>query len=779
MYQYTAAVPGVTGTGFPGQPRVRGGQVTDLGYEFEGIPIADRSVGFYTTTLSNIGVSNLEVYTGGLGAANAANGTGLLNSVMKVGTYPGFTNIAVDVGSPDFNHYLTFERGYATPDHRWSYYVGFSGSNENTTYAAPGAVYPGVMFWGNDGPGPIYTRDLVGNFHYRPGNNDDLQFVITNGYGFFNYDYLINKGPGQPPVLQFEPCKGATANSNTFTGASGGTSPNGSTCPLGLYWGAIPNDSGNRWYQYAALGKLQWNHTLNSHSYFSLRFAENYGAYIFNQPIGDANIPAYENPGDFWNWAQTLGMSGSACPTYPYPAGSPVVSPAGDSGDLCAFDDGIQNFWGERRSNMFFGFLDYENLINSHVTLKTGISDEHDNNIFHYELTNQFSTQPNGSVTWPALYEDATYPTNRQQIYGEGDFHTGNFLLVPGLMYGQEHYGFPGGKTVSVLNPTFNGTFTVDPRNVLRFSYGDTASFIGSTYVYTTPNSLITRNPLQPGVSFDPQINHNADLMWEHQFNSDTSLRVGPWVSKTTNYYEDYTPIIGHLPDGTPIFSKTSVLANNQRHQDFGVEFALNHVDNRELGTSYWISATYDNYWTTSTALASAFINSPEPQNLIDANVLLRASENPLWSATAVFDFHSNGFHFDPMIVYQTDYYYYNLNNSCQCAIDTSLPTPQIVEPISISGAFWTVNLQAYKEFGSKRNFFVGFKVDNLFDNTNDVAPCMSDGSGCFPYDGPYSGVVNAPGSYMFQNYAEDPYIGALSVNSMQRLFEFYAGVRM
>jgi hypothetical protein len=315
LYQYTAVVPGVTGTGFPGQPRVHGGQVTDLGYEFEGIPIEDRSVGFYTTTLNNIGVSNLEVYTGGLSAANAANGTGLLNSVLKVGTNPGFVQITQDIGSPAFNHMLSFQTGYATPDHRYSYYVGYSGANEMTNYDY--GTFPGEMFWGGDGPGPIAIRDWVGNFHYRPNPKDDFQFVATNGYGYFNFDYLINKQPGEPPALQFEPCPGAVAVGNynskhnpngTPTAATGGTAPNGQPCPVGLYWGALPNAQGNTWYQYAALGKLQWNHTIDNHSFFSLRFAENYGSYIFNQLIGDANIPGLENPGKPWNWSQTLEM---------------------------------------------------------------------------------------------------------------------------------------------------------------------------------------------------------------------------------------------------------------------------------------------------------------------------------------------------------------------------------------------------------------------------------------------------------------------------------------
>src|SRR5579884_1938626 len=56
IYEWFAVTPGVTANGFPAQPRIRGGQVTDLGYEFEGIPIQDRIVGFFTTNLSNTGL---------------------------------------------------------------------------------------------------------------------------------------------------------------------------------------------------------------------------------------------------------------------------------------------------------------------------------------------------------------------------------------------------------------------------------------------------------------------------------------------------------------------------------------------------------------------------------------------------------------------------------------------------------------------------------------------------------------------------------------------------
>ncbi|HKE37022.1 MAG TPA: carboxypeptidase-like regulatory domain-containing protein, partial [Candidatus Baltobacteraceae bacterium] len=804
LYQYTAVVPGVTGTGFPGQPRVHGGQVTDLGYEFEGIPIEDRSVGFYTTTLNNIGVANLEVYTGGLSAANAANGTGFLNSVLKVGTNPGFVQLTQDIGSPSFNHMLSFQTGYATPDRRYSYYVGYSGANEMTNYDY--GTYPGVLFWGGTGPGPIAIRDWVGNFHYRPNPKDDFQFVVTNGYGYFNFDYLINQQSGEPPALQFEPCPGAVPVGNygkhnpsgTPTAATGGTAPNGQPCPVGLFWGALPTAQGNTWYQYAALGKLQWNHTIDNHSFYSLRFAENYGAYIFDQTIGDANIPGLENPGKPWNWARTIGLPGNACPRYPYAAGSPVVEPKGDPYDLCAFDDGVQNFWGERRSNMYFGTLDYQNVLSDAITVKAGVTDEVDQNIFNYQLTNQYNyTSGNpytNNGTWPAIYENSTYPTNRQQVFADSAFHVGKFLLTPGLLWAQQHYAFPdGGQTVSILNPTFNGTYAFSPKDVMRFSWGDTASFIGSAYVYTSPNSLITRNPKEPGTSFAPQLNHNFDIQWEHQFDSETSLRVGPWVSKTTNYYETYQPVVGHTSTGLPIFSKTSVLSNNQQHQDFGIEFALNRLDHHPIGVSYWLTATYDNYWTTASALAGAYINEPLPQNIVDQGTLIRATANPLWSTSFLLDLHSGGFHVDPLIVYQTGYYF-NVGDVHSC-VPASVPdygcgyssyggkqvAPYIASPEQIAGAFWVTNLQVYDEIGPHRNFLVGVKVNNLFDNTNDVTPCFSTTTGCAPYfNGPYSGVKHAPNNgYIYQNYAENPYIGALSVDSMQRMIEVYFGFKL
>jgi len=300
IYQWLAVTPGVTANGFPAQPRIRGGQVTDLGYEFEGIPIQDRIVGFFTTNLSNTGINNTEVYTGGLAGAGAVNGTGYFNSVLKTGTFPGFSDLGIQTSTPEQNQYLSFDRGWASADHRFSYYVGFTGVNSQNQYSYGENTFPGVVFppCYCDGPGPVKERNWVANFHYHPNLKNDFQFVATNDNGDFDFNYLLTRAPGEPLPLAIQPCNGAHADANVpATNASGGTAPNGQTCPEGIYWSALGNGQGNIWHHYGGLGKIQWNHNFNDRSFLNLRLSNNFNQYIFDQPMADPNIPNLENPG--------------------------------------------------------------------------------------------------------------------------------------------------------------------------------------------------------------------------------------------------------------------------------------------------------------------------------------------------------------------------------------------------------------------------------------------------------------------------------------------------
>ncbi len=823
IYQWMAITPGVTAT-INSQPRIRGGQVTDLGYEFEGIPIQDRIVGFFTTNVSNTGLSNVELYTGGLAGAGAVNGTGYFNSVMKTGTYPGFTTLSFTASTPEQNQYLSFERGWASPNHRFSYYLAFTGVNSANQYDYGEYSFPGVVFpqCYCDGPGPVKERNWAGNFHYHPDAKNDFQIVATNDLGDFDFNYFLTRAQGEPLPLAVAPCPGATpAFGANGTYATGGTAGNGQTCPLGIQWSALGNSQGNIWHHYGGLGKIQWNHDFSEHESLNFRIADNYNEYIFDQPMADPNIPGLENPGAPYSWSQNV--LGATCPPYPYTAGSPVQLPVGDPFDLCMSGDGIQVFWGNRRSNIWQVAADYTNVLSEHLTLKAGVSHELDHNTFNYYDTAAYTTPPNGQLLYPSITEQADYPTNEQIAYFNPDIHIGKLLLSPGVTFAQRHYAFPadqlyatgngvcptgitcnvysGGYTAHAIDPTFNGTYAFGPNDDVKFSWGDTTSFIASAYVYTSALAAYTgfdqgntaRNPFLPGTSFAPQQNHAAELLYEHNFGNNTTMRVGPYYNKTTNYYNQFRPFLGFfqtgcnvlvisscipcsfVPGGTackPFFPKTSILTNNGEHNTMGVEFALNHINNAPLGTSFWLSATYDNYWTTSTSLSAAYINFPLPSYLINSGLRLRDSANPLWSGTILADFHSNGFHFDPLVYYQGDTFFYPNGSLCANANTGLFDVCQQ----QVAHGWWWTKVNVYKDFGTKPTVTLGFTVSNLFNNTTDTTPCTNgdpyyapyNGTGCWPFDGPQSGVVGPPGQLIYQNYSQSP-----------RTFYFYAGVRM
>jgi hypothetical protein len=58
--------------------------------------------------------------------------------------------------------------------------------------------------------------------------------------------------------------------------------------------------------------------------------------------------------------------------------------------------------------------------------------------------------------------------------------------------------------------------------------------------------------------------------------------------------------------------------------------------------------------------------------------------------------------------------------------------------------------------------------VSNLFDNVTDTTPCQSDGTGCWPFDGPQSGVTAPLNQWIYQNYSQSP-----------RTIYFFAGIKM
>ena len=746
LYEYTATVPGLApiGGAFPSEPSIRGGQDTDNGYEYDGIPIAERILGFFTSNLSNVGIGNLEVYTGGLNAGAAANGTGIINSVVKAGRYPAFGSVAFGLTSPVYNHKIGLEYGGATFDNRFSYYMAFGGVLSENVYNGGENTYPNVVYGpggvSSTNAGPVNTRDLVGNFHYRPSAKDDIQFMIENSLYDQNNDYLLYTGTTGAPLLKLAPCPGAVADpSDSFgTFGKGGVAPNGQPCVGGLYFQGLGNGLGVATRHYGGLGKIQWNRVIGDHASIAFRLAENFNQYLFDQVLTDPNNP---DP----NIESPLP---AGCPPLPYRAGAPLPITAG--GSTCTHDSG--DYYQDRNSRMYIAALDYTDTPTSNLTLKAGLGQEYDQN--YRDIRNLSTFDPNTGA-WPgrAFYGALTdIPTHIPYIYADASVNSGHFTIEPGLRYQREWYGIPAirnstdfstAKSLSVGSwiPTVAGTYRVNDNNVIRFSYGDTAAFVGTAYVWriSSNNTQPTfYNPFAQGAAVAPQINHSADLMWEHQFAPNTSLKFGPWIRHTDNYFEEYNPIIGFDSAGNPIFSKEDVPTNGLKIRAAGVELGFNHIDPRPTGASVWLSGSYDNYWTTATSGNSGYYNFPLPSNLVNQGVYVRQGLVPLFAGTFLADLHSNGFRVLPLVYYSFDSFY-------NIAVLNG-PGTQIAQNEGKGSGYFIVNTTVSKDF-MHGNLTLGIRGTNLSNNLQGTVPCQVDnnGTGCFPYNGPMSGVHATP----------------------------------
>jgi hypothetical protein len=111
---------------------IRGSAYSQIGYEFDGVPVNRAFDNYQSNSLSTLGQQELQVYTGGSpsGASSPSLG-GFINQVIKTGTYPGFGNLMGGIGAPGFYHALTAEAGGSNPNRTFSYYIGLQGYNQS------------------------------------------------------------------------------------------------------------------------------------------------------------------------------------------------------------------------------------------------------------------------------------------------------------------------------------------------------------------------------------------------------------------------------------------------------------------------------------------------------------------------------------------------------------------------------------------------------------------------------------------------------------------------
>jgi len=771
LYDVIQTTGGVTSPGVAGRPRIRGSDVGDVAWEFDGIPINDRLTGLFTTNLSIVGTQNLEVYTGGFNAQYGNAAAGIINSVAKRGTRPSFGSVTYTTGFPNAEHDWVAEYGGATPNNKFSWYASLDYSNSDPIFANGYQPYidASALLARDNTPSTIYSRDAVFNFHWRPTDRDDVQFLTQTG----NLKLPWNKGlVDAQGILGITQCQGVVSANGAITNP--GVSSTGQPCqiptvknlpdptdplgkrtiptvvgftPTGLQYYHTTQQQANVWYHWSNLAKIQWNHIINDKWFAQFRLAENFNQYIFDQPFSLATINGATTVGAPYLAGQALGTQFPVKVTGLAPNGTP----AGPG-------FGWQDEWSDRRSQMYIANLDFTYTPNAHSTYYFGGAYERDNNNQHYydncgcdEVSGSVNAPPGFNVngTFPNLFLAVDYPLVLPSAYVGTKQTLGKLTVEPSLRYDSETYVIPnrpdivnpttgavtksyayGSYSTHAFSPRFAFTWAASPYDAIRGSYGVTTSFIPAAYVFNnSPNGVCAgdfrcNSPYYPGEDLSNQRNYNVDLSFSHALrNGVDSLRVSPFYRHATGKLELVKPFTIDPVTGVATLSGTNYFRTGIQNKATGAEFGWNHVV-RGDGLSWYLAGTYVNYWgsVTSGALAGGTpygaitFNGSFLKAFLTTQTLFRNPSQPPWSISWTGDYNHGPYHVQPFVIYQVGAPY---NVVPSTFTDPTTGTVMKDSQVHFARANWWAAIDLGYDIFKKNGHTVtlGMNVRNVFNN--------------------------------------------------------------
>ncbi len=188
---------------------LQGSQTNQITYQVDGIDISEPlDEGSSVPNFIN-GVRSIQVVPGAGDPSQGNAGAGVVNLLMKRGTYPGFGTIDLEANTRPFAHQLNIEYGLATKDGRISDYVSFFGVRSAYSYGDFGSSgFSNDAIYGNGATGGASykaTNDFVNNFVFKFGrnNNQSIQLLEQNHYDVVNGNYsgLTLSYPSTAPDL--------------------------------------------------------------------------------------------------------------------------------------------------------------------------------------------------------------------------------------------------------------------------------------------------------------------------------------------------------------------------------------------------------------------------------------------------------------------------------------------------------------------------------------------------------------------------------------------------
>ncbi|MBC5825712.1 MAG: TonB-dependent receptor [Candidatus Eremiobacteraeota bacterium] len=615
LYDVLWRTPGITSGPTNNSPTIRGGTTTELGWEFEEIPIVDRTVGFYSTELSTTGIGNVEVTTGGLSAEQGGSTGGSINMTVKQGAYPGKGSATFGVGGPAYNHTADIEYGSATPNNAWSWYVAGSYTNNDQLIGDRHTFY----YQDVEGFDFVNTKDNIVNLHHHWGSNNqnDLQYVAEEGVGIFRPGY----GGAEGRQLSVE---GVTFDSNGNEFAN-----------------LVLKGHADSWYHWYTIQKVAFSHTINDRSYYRARVAQSSNGYFFDE-----------------KWAQNIG--------------EPCLA------NNCTFTQGSYNvndiwcygcYYQDRHTLQTFWNVDYANQLTSRQLIKFGLGYEFDKN---YRAVANFLFNTDFNNNWPDYRYVTQAPTHLYGAYVSDHINVGKWVFEPGLRWDMERYsispvkdpitGVPALGTANAFNASFvspriAATYQASPSDVFRGSYGHLAQFIGTAYaedfsVDQFNDPATSAHGYYFNGSLKPSVAKTFDFSWEHSFPNDVSLRVTPYSHNNDDYVVEYRP------PGTLVKFRPTLFTNGAATHTKGVEVGVSRQV--LVGLSTFLSFTYNDTKSNVTISNGPFFGGRNANTLatIAANDFEPASFAAPWSANLALDWKRNGWEVDSNTIWSTGFPY-------------------------------------------------------------------------------------------------------------------------
>jgi hypothetical protein len=600
------ALPGIT-TDNAGYPVIRGGAENEEGYQLEGVDATEPFSGQFINSLSLAGTARLQLSTGGYDVSEGNTNAGVINEVIKRGTYPGNGQATLSLNDPNFDHRLAFEYGSATADNRFSYFFAFNGLRQYRVYGDPTAFYPELFGAVGDASGNIDTFNMF--YRWGANNANEIQVFGETGSSYFAENYGID--PSLTPY----------ATNNNIVLAT--LSPVLPFIPLAALEPLFPGQAGLSQNTNYADNETN-SHTIEKVTYKRQFSPSSFGdVTVYRTMVGDDfNVP--------WNGG--------------------------------AFNDNFQY-----TTNSNYGFsADYNAQLSSRHQLGVGAETVYSSGSFAlgapsiapFIFGNEFAYVGTPAMPiFPVPAGVANDPIHRQDAWIK-DYWTPNnrLTLTYGLRWDQEVLSLPAdasqnnfsfttdglGDVVEVpgpaitsdvthpsqLSPRIALSYELSPRDAVRFSYGKNIEFtplsnIEAKAVDVNPalaNCNIANGCFTPLPGFGttnnitnlyqstigdyntnffaqytpvlPQRATSVDASWEHDFGRGYELRLTPYYRKGVDYVVANTPLLFTLADGTPVFGSPRE-QNAGINQSTGIEFQLQRL--ATYGMSGFLTVTYDN----------------------------------------------------------------------------------------------------------------------------------------------------------------------------------------